>query len=362
MYPLLSPRYRLFPIQMIRILPLLLIVPALAWGQSAAQAAPARVDDSQQAPGGRADMAQEPGETGAEDPNDIPLTWMDTGHSFATTQALSLAQWLDDFFGDPEYDADRAESFLRLQFVNDWDEEDGNNIKVRLRGRIQLPSLSKRVSLVFSGEDGDELTEDELSLQDQVGLRVAVKESRRSRFDATLGFTSSGLRPGLRYRLQDTFTERDSYRYTQRLQWEGDEGFYTTGQVDLNHHIDEDNNLRWSNRVVYGEESDGVEWRTRLAWRQRRDPYSKRPYALSYFGAINGVTDPSNYVRNYGLGLEFRRQIFRKFLFLEVVPSWNYRRRNFEDDRDTAWSIVLRLEVALERDLMRNNKNNGQTQ
>jgi len=300
------------------------------------------------------------GETEPADPNEIALTWVDTSHSYATSQALALAQWLDDFFGDPEYDSDRAESYLRLQFISKWDEEEDDDVlRARLHGRIQLPKLSKRVSLVFSGEDGDELTDDELNKEDAVGLRVEVAESLRSRLDATLGLTSNGLRPGVRFRFQDAISERNSYRYTQRLQWDIDKNLYTTGQVDLNHHINDNNNLRWSNRVVYGEETDGVEWRTRLAWRQRRDSDRKRPYAMSYFGSINGITDPSSLVKNYQVGVEFRRRVYRDFLFFEVEPSWNYRRPNEEESRSGAWAVVLRLEVALQRDLMRVRGNRG---
>jgi hypothetical protein len=328
---------------------LLLVLPELA------RTEPAPVRDGEPVVVEPEDAGTGEAAAGPADPNDVPINWVDTSHQYATNQALALAQWMDDFFGDPEYDADRAESFLRLQFTEDWDEEDGNTVRVRLRGRVQLPKLSKRLSLVFAGENGDELTEEEEDREDTVGLQLDLSEGRRNRWDGTLGFTSSGLRPGVRFRRQEPVSERSSYRYTQRVQWEHDEGFYTTGQVDFNYFVDQDDSLRWSNRVVYGEETDGVEWRTRLAWRQRRDTDSKRPYALSYFGAVNGVTDPSHYVKNYRLGIEFRRKIYREFLFFEVIPSWNYRRRNYEDDRDAAWGIKLRLEVALERDLIRRN-------
>ena len=49
----------------------------------------------------------------------------------------------------------------------------------------------------------------------------------------------------------------------------------------------------------------------------------------------------------------FRRQIYRKFLFLELEPAYNYRKENEEDKRHFAWSIGLTLQIALERDLAR---------
>ena len=87
-------------------------------------------------------------------------------------------------------------------------------------------------------------------------------------------------------------------------------------------------------RALWGEETLGVEWRTRIGLRHRLFEDSKRPTALSYNLAVNGVTRPEQWVRNYRGSILVRRQIYRDFLFFEVEPSLNYRRRKYEDDRD----------------------------
>jgi hypothetical protein len=289
----------------------------------------------------------------ADDPNDIPVNWVDTSHAIATNKAQELTEWMDAFFGAPEYNAEQAESFLRLEFVNEWDEQESNKFRVRVRGKLQLPGISRRLNLVFTGEDGDSATEEERRQDDRVGLQYKVREGGRSRFDATLNYSSGNLRPGVRYRNEGIFTDITSYRYIQRLQWDNDEEFFTTGNFDINHKLDQDNIMRWANRVRWGEETDGVEWRTRLALRQRKKVESNRPIVLSYFGSINGVTRPDSFVKNYKLGVIWRRQVYRDFLFAEVEPAYNYRRRELEEEREGAWSIVLRLEIALERDLRR---------
>ncbi len=290
------------------------------------------------------------------DPNEPPVNWVDTSHAVITNQAQALTEWMDAFFGDPNYDLEQAESFLRLEFIGEWDEEDGSDSKIRLRGKVQLPRISRRLDLVFSGEEGEELTEEEREEEDRVGLQYQVRTGKRSRFDATLGWASGSLRPGVRYRNEGPINDLNTYRYIQRLQYEDGDGFFTTGQVDLNHKLDEQNILRWSNRGKWGEDTDGVEWRTRLALRQVRDIDARRPTALAYYGAINGVTRPDSFVKNYRLGVLWRRQVYRDFLFLEIEPTFNYRRRKLEDDREPAWAIVMRLEVALERDLRRTRK------
>jgi hypothetical protein len=289
------------------------------------------------------------------DPNAPPVNWADTSHAYATEQAQSLTRWMDSFFGEPNADLDEPESVVRLQWTNTWDQDDGYNTNLRLRGKIQLPALSKRLNLVFSGEEGDELNLDdnENRLDDQVGLLYEVTESKRSRFDLTMGITINHLRPGARYRFQDTLGESSGYRLTQRVQYENDQGFYATSQAEIDRALTDNQFLRWNNRAVYGEETDGTEWTTRVSFFQRLAEQRRRQLGINYFAAINGETDPKSYVKNYRVGVLFRSQLYRKYLFVEVEPAYNYRKRDPDDKRQFAWSIGLRFEIALAKDLQR---------
>ncbi len=289
----------------------------------------------------------------AEPEDDIPINWVDTSHTVATNQAQALVEWMDDFFGDPNHDLEQAESLLRLEAINDWDQEDGNDFKLRLRGKVQLPRISKRVNLLFSGEEGNELTEEERKEEDSVSLQLQVREGDRSRFDVTMGWASSSLRPGLRYRNEANITQDTRYRFIQRFQYQDGKNFYATTNLDFNHLLNENEILRWSNRGLYGDHSDGVEWRTSLSLFQRWYADRKRPVAFRYFGSVTGVTRPDAFVKNYRLGIVWRRKVYRDFLFAEIEPAYNYRRRTLDVDREGAWSLVLKLEIALERDLRR---------
>lgn len=307
--------------------------------------------------------AEQPAETApaSEPPSgEDDINWVDSSHAYATDSTQALVEWMDEFFGDPLYDAERAESFLRLELINDWDQEDGNDFKVRIRGQVQMPRISNRIHLVFSGDDSNDLDEDEREREDAIGVQYTVNEGSRSRVDLTLSYASSHFKPGIRYRNEGALSDLYSYRFTQRLQYENGENFFSTTLADLNRSLGEDATWRWSNRFVYGERSDGVEWRTRFNIRHRMLEDSPRPLALSYFTAINGVTRPEDFVKNYRVGFLLRRQVYRDFLFVELEPAYNFRRREFEDDREGQWSFVFRLEIALERDLKRIRSRNTQ--
>ena len=318
-------------------------------------AAPALADSSRQDNGGDPDRIRGWEAAVPADPDDPEENWLDDSHSYATEQAQALTQWMDEYFGEPNYELEAAESLLRLDFTTDWDEQDGTNNNVRLRGKIQVPRISKRLNLVFSDDEGDELDADqsERNRSDGFGLLYRVSEGEHSRFDLTMGINWNRVRPGVRYRYQGALSDVSTYRFTQRLQYDNEDGAFATSQIELNRVLGENTLLRWNNRAVYGEETQGTEWVTRLSLFERHKTVNrKRQLGISYFGAVNGVTDP-DYVKNYKVGVLFRRQVYRRYLFLEVEPAYNYRKENEDAKRQFGWSVALRLQIALERDLTR---------
>lgn len=309
-----------------------------------ALAAPARADVD---PAGREGEQSPPQGGTPEDTDDLSVNWVDSGHAYATEQAQVLTEWMDGFFGDPVYDLEKPESLMRLEWENEWDEEDDHKSRVRLRGKIRLPALSERLNLVFSGDEGDSLAADERDSGDRVSLLYNVGEKKRSRVDLTMGLDWGELEPGIRYRNQGPIADRFRYRYTQQLEWDGDDGWQTRGQLNLDHAVSEKQLLRWSNQAEYGEETDGVEWRSKLSFRERFEtPRLHDPIVVAWFGAVKGVTDPS-YVKNYRFGMLFRRQVWRRYFFAELEPSYNFRKQENED-RSGAWELVLRLELLFE--------------
>jgi len=328
---------------------LLLALPVLARGETPREEGPPDSLDGWQA-------------DAPADPNEAEISWVDSSHSYATERAQALTEWMDNYFGEPNYELESAESLIRIDFTSDWDEEDGTNNNVRLRGKLQLPKISKRLNIVFSDESGDELDpgEEQRKLDDNFGLLYRVAEDKHSRFDLTMGITWNRVRPGVRYRYQGALSDITTYRFTQRLQYDNSDGGYATSQIELNRVLGEDTVLRWNNRAIYGEETDGTEWISRLSLFERRaDTRQRRELGINYFGAVNGVTSPDSYVKNYRLGILFRRQIYRRYLFFEVEPAYNYRKRDPDEKRQFAWSIALRFQIALERDLDRNRRKNN---
>ena len=80
-------------------------------------------------------------------------SWLDEGHGLVTDRADDLTQWFDAYFGGGDAGDTEAYSRLRLRVSNEWDERLGNDVRFRLGGKVNLPQISKRLDLVFQGDD-----------------------------------------------------------------------------------------------------------------------------------------------------------------------------------------------------------------
>ena len=246
----------------------MLLCPILAWAETRILPETRETDEA-----GVPEQSAEP-----EDLENPSITWVDSSHAYATDQVQALTVWMDNFFGDPTYDLEKPDSLVRLEWQNNWDEEDGYKGRVRLRGKLHMPRISKRLNLIFSGKDGDNLGADERKENtDLVGVQYSLGELNRSRVDLTLDAGTWDLRPGIRYRNQGPISKQVGYRYTQRLEYKDGEGVYSTAEVNLDRVLNENSLLRWNNRLIYGEETDGMEWRTQLSLGQRQRPQHGSP-------------------------------------------------------------------------------------
>lgn len=288
-------------------------------------------------------------------------TWLDSGHGYVTAKADDLTRWFDSYFGSTEADQNVASSRLRVRVTAEEDEREGTNFRVSLGGKVNLPQISKRLDLVFRGDDPaddingrEDLSQSPVALQLQVGKR----EETRHRFDLTLGVGSGGPKPGARYRYAIDFNDRNSLQFTERVQYEFDDGVISTSRLVLDHQLANDALLRSYSRVLWGEATDGVEASSSLQWIkfwQRRPPTSRGTdeRGLMVYGEVSGQTEPYEYVSNYRVGFRYRRQTYRRYLFLEFEPSYNWRVDEPYDERAGAWRIELRFEFLLFDDLRR---------
>ena len=287
-------------------------------------------------------------------------SWMDAGHGLVTERADDLTQWFDAYFGGGDSEDDEAYSRLRLRVSNERDERLGNDVRFRLGGKVNLPQISKRLDLVFQGDDPlNDINGEQDESQSRVALELKVNrlEDMDVDFKLTLGVGSNGPKPGVKLTYQRDLSERNSLRFIERVQFDAGDGTTSTSRLLLDHQISEQQLIRSYSRALYGSSTDGLELSTSLQWinfwnadRANGGPTER---GLMIYGEVWGATEPYDYVSNYKLGFRYRRQTYRDYLFIEFEPSYNWRVDEPYDNREGAWKVELRFEFLLFEDLRR---------
>jgi len=283
--------------------------------------------------------------------------WVDRYHSRVERDLFDTVAWFDGFFGDERMEvADQPESFLR--WMNDlrWDEEEHFSFRSTVRASLRLPRLKKRWRLVISGEtrgDPNAVTPEDPG---NPGLDVG----RRSRIGSTelvydiLRTPRSVLDAGAGVRVKippDAFVRTrfqharpvalDTLgRFTATAYWDARDGPGESNQVDLEHRLAPPTLLRWSNVLAIAEKSDGWTWGTELSLLNKLSPKS----AVTFTGGVSGSTRPAWIARNYRVLARYRRNVWRKWLFLEGEPDIHWPRKE-DGSRKPVWGATLRAEI-----------------
>lgn len=302
------------------------------------------VEASGEAVGPPAECGDAPDSGACAGPTADGQTWFDRSYDYLTTRTDTLAQQLDSFFGQPDSERESADSVLRLFSEFEWDQDQGSDQKLRLRGKVDLPELDRRLSLVL-GEDDDyrrDVVPGDGRENSDVGLQYRLLQQARSRLYFSVGTNASlDFRAALRYRHERALSEALRLRLTERVYFKEGEGFGTVARSDLDYLLAPDRILRWTADLEYGEETDGVEWGSRASYLLQLNERE----AFGYFAAVAGRTDPESFTDTYALGLKYRRTLFRPWMFLEIEPSHQWRKETPGDSRDTAWVLMVRLEL-----------------
>ena len=283
--------------------------------------------------------------------------WVDRTHSRVERDLFDTVAWFDRFFGDERMEvAEQPESFLR--WMNDlrWDEEERFSFRSTVRASLLLPRLRKRWRLVISGEtrgDPNAVTpEDPGNPGLDVGSRVRtgsteliydILRTPRSTLDVGAGVRVK-IPPDafVRTRFQHARPVAVSTlgRFTATAFWDARDGFGESNQVDLERWLAPPTLLRWSNSFSIAEKSDGWTWSTELSLLHKLSPKS----AITFAGGVSGSTRPAWIATNYRVLARYRRNVLRKWLFLQGEPDIHWPRKE-DGSRKPVWGATLRVEI-----------------
>ena len=293
--------------------------------------------------------------------------FIDRSHAYLGRKINGVARWFDGFFGDPAVrGTEKAD--IKLQWTNELRAEKGESLKYRssLHAHINLPRFEKRVKLVIIQDTREEAvvpvpidpgTPVANTPTNANTLRAVNTELRYYVRDSKAGYAF--LAAGSRFVwLPETFVRgRFLWRHTLADNtfispsvtpfWQDHIGFGVTPQLDFGHPFARDYIFLWANSATVFRNRPGLLWGTSVSLSRILSPVT----ALAVAVGANGSTHPSvvedrfkMVANNYKVAFKYRRNIFRPWLFLELIPETSWRRIEAAG-REVIPAFTVRLEI-----------------
>lgn len=265
---------------------------------------------------------------------------LDSTYHYLNTKFCQPAIWFDSFFVDERMTDDaRAGTMIRWYSDFSWSETDGYQFRTSLKAKVHLPKATKKLKLVFESDTDDDVFDlfpssgDEL--ENSLGLRYDWYAKERSSFNIKVT-----LRPSIeaRYRYSYPITKNTLLRFTQRI-YSRKKVLGESSQFDLDHDLNEQFLVRWTNYAKYEDDTNNFELGSGLTLYQSIS--SKQ--AMNYKASVTGYDRPDAYISNTHLSMTYRQNIYRDWLFYEVTPEYNWN-KEIDEKRQNEAMLTFRLE------------------
>jgi len=284
--------------------------------------------------------------------------WLDQSHRFLEAAVFWPFIQLDDFFADERQVRPRSPGSL-IHWRQDLRARgDGTfGYATSLRADLKFPFLSRRWDrLVLNVQGQTEDAIDRLLPEDgpvparrrevSVGVGLTFWETLQSDTDLRLGVLAS-LPPGyyarLRLRHAVPFGEVLLCRLATTQFWQTNTGWGTRGEVDLDRLLAPWLFSRLAGGATITQRSRGLEWGEELTLSAT---FGRSAFALS--GGLGGATDAGPVVEVWRVLTRARRDVWRRWFFLELEPQVTWTRRP-GGGRSREEVVLLRLDVQFDQ-------------
>lgn len=287
--------------------------------------------------------------------------WIDTQHHNTSKILNKTAKVMNNWFGTPDPNQP-AKASLRVIFDTTWQETDGTTTDIKLRGKVKLPTLEKKLSIIFGDERLDESRQNnpleahlpENQRQNTDSLRENARENaslamRWSNLNDKLPFNSDfdiGIRSRgnvfVRLRADKDWQiaektklySEQTYRYSKRDKNEFISHWDIQYQQDDNSHISTPTNFHYKQTS-----NDDLNWNVALLQNHHYHNHKKLSYGLYADGFVNSG-DFEGY--RHGAVISWRQPIWRKWLYLQTDIDYL---ANEKENRNHEFGALLRLEA-----------------
>lgn len=278
-------------------------------------------------------------------------TWADHQHQNVRSTIKQWAHNMDDWFGTPDPNQP-ASANLRIMLDTNWNRYDDVRVKPRVRGRLKLPVLERKLSVVF----GDDSLDNEILNNSQTeanpanlydNQKVFNKSNSRTE-NSSIALRWSNLSKNLGVDTDADIGIRSGDDLYVRLKagktWQHGQNYSTTVEQMYRYGIDSEHYARTSAEIKKTEDAqtfianylhadyehrgddEGWNWGNSLYRQHNFNGNRRLNYGIRAGGAINGDGHKLN---SYGVFAGWRQPIWRDWLFWQTEISYANNRDEY---------------------------------
>jgi hypothetical protein len=257
-------------------------------------------------------------------------------------------------FDDPAVAAEAASTRLKLGQSFTFSELDASEYDIHVKAKVNLPRLSRRLSLIIDGDDeaatqpddDDELLLDHANQETlenpSVGLQYVTSDAKAFHSSiavrARVGNPSVNVGPRLRF--QHNIGQHWQGRYTQILLWDTHDKFEARTRLDFNRKIGTKHLFRQT-LVADWRDKDRDDEGARYTLRTSLYHTVSDRSAFSYDYTSRFTSRPRHTWVSHMLSVRYRRAAYRDWVFFEIAPFVA-----FQEEHD--WHANAGLQLTLD--------------
>ena len=329
-----------------RITLLVLLLPACAWGQDAAQLTAA---DEALIGVGTASVPM--GDVSKKDP------WLDRLHRATFDSIWRSAMHVDNWFGSTADETAYQQTSGSIAPALLYDQFDGFQAKLRFQVDVPLPQLNERFHAFIGRVNRDEYVTERRpdsgafarqygpTQDDETLLGIRYREPRQGgHFEADAGLRIQfPLDPFVKgsWRFEHGSSESTLFSMRETVFWQNSEKLGVTSRADVERIFNESWLLRATLSGTFSQRTEGV--RGYAAIDAMRGLPNRRALCAELFS--EGEMDAAVPVGNYGVKLAYRQSVARDWLVMETRISLTFPRDYVWQVREASWGVGVGLEM-----------------
>ena len=283
------------------------------------------------------------------------FSFLDTPQDVISSGVESFARSIDEFFSDDKVFYETSGTYLRINVDTLLNEAGEREYQGDIKLKLKLPLTKNKLKLTVESDPNsrpDEIT----TGGEDTPVAVIEEKSYFTGVQTTLGDNDSWqFKPSIGLRLSSPVELYTRFRFKRKYQfdkwslylhetpyWFDSTGWGFDSYLELNKKITNKDLFRTSTFARWTNESNQFELSQTLSMYHT---LSKRR-AISYFVGVYGISEPTVYATHYLLGLSYRQNIHKNYLFFEMLPQIRYEKLN---DFQAEHSVIFRIEIVFKK-------------